>query len=285
MGDGKIMYDLLENINRRPKPYEFYTVETLWNDRHISKKMLAFHLNDNLDPASRNRAFIDQSAAWMSSRFKIGSKTRICDFGCGPGLYTARFAEKGAIVTGIDFSERSIRYARETAERKNLDIDYILEDYLKFSTDKKYDLITIIYCDLCPLSPEQRKTLMGKFYEYLDDEGSVFLDVFSLHAFEERQEVTTYEHLQLDGFWSDKDYYGFMNTFKYNEEKVILDKYTIVEKSRTWEVYNWLQYYSIESLENEFKENGFRVVEQYSDVAGAPYRSGSNEIAIVAKKI
>ncbi len=36
------------------------------------------------------------------------------------------------------------------------------------------------------------------------------------------------------------------------DEKVILDKYTIVEESNTKTIYNWLQYFSIPSLNNEF---------------------------------
>ena len=147
------------------------------------------------------------------------------------------------------------------------------------------DLITIIFCDLCPLSPGQRKTLLNKFYKYLDDDSFIFLDVVSLNGFEQKEEMTTCEHLQLNGFWSADDYYGFVNTFKYEDEKVILDKYTIIEKNKAWEVYNWLQYYSLESLENELKENGFRIIEHYSDVSGTPLKSDATQIAVVAEKI
>ena len=75
-----------------------------------------------------------------------------------------------------------------------------------------------------------------------------------------------------------------MNTFKYEEEKVILDKYTIIEESRTRVVYNWLQYFSKDSFIKEFEENGFKVEGLYSDVAGKAFSSESAEIAIVAKK-
>jgi cyclopropane fatty-acyl-phospholipid synthase-like methyltransferase len=279
------MFELLKQINQRPEVWEVYTAETLWNDKHISLKMLEFHLNEKIDPASRNKTFLDKSVAWMISRFDIGPGTTICDFGCGPGLYTTQFAEQGASVSGVDFSERSIQYAKEIAAKKQFDIDYTFQNYLSFTTKKRFDLISLIYCDYCALSPVQRKTLLGRFYDCLDDRGSIVLDAFSLHAFEEREEAATCEHLLLDGFWSADDYFGYMNTFKYEREKVVLDKYTIIEKSRTWEVYNWLQYFSLESLKNEFEENGFRIVDQYSDVAGQPYTPNSKEIAAVASKI
>ena len=74
-------------------------------------------------------------------------------------------------------------------------------------------------------------------------------------------------------------------TLKYEEEKAILDKYTIIEESRSKVVYNWLQCYSETSLRAEFEDNGFRVHEQYSDVAGGTFTPVSPEIAIVAKKV
>ena len=79
-------------------------------------------------------------------------------------------------------------------------------------------------------------------------------------------------------------YYCFVNTFKYEKEKVILDKYTIIEELRERVVYNWLQCYSKDSIRNEFEESGFKVEELYSDVAGKAFTSESTEIAIVAKK-
>jgi SAM-dependent methyltransferase len=159
--------------------------------------------------------------------------TSIADYGCGPGLYTTPFAERNAAVTGIDFSERSIRFAKEAAVWKALDIDYVCQDYLKYETEKRFDLITMIMFDFCALSPIQRKKMLTRFHSLLNADGSVLLDVYSLNAFDQREAVSTYEHMQLNGFWSKEDYYGFLNTFKYDEEKVILDKYTIIEELQT----------------------------------------------------
>ena len=115
--------------------------------------------------------------------------------------------------------------------------------------------------------------------------GSVLLDVYSLKAFEKREETTMYEANQLNGFWAENKYYGFLNTFKYEQEKVILDKYTIIEASRTRTVYNWLQYFSPEMIDKEFGRCGFKIEKLYSDVAGATFDQENNEFAIVAKKL
>ena len=278
------MFDQLEEINSRPNPFEFYTAEKLWTDEHTSKKMLEYHLDDSVELASRRKEFITKSVNWIVSYFQLGTDTSIADFGCGPGLYTTPFAETMADVTGIDFSSRSIQYAKQIADQKALNITYYQQNYLDFDTKKRFDLITMIFCDYCALSYSQRKTLLAKFYTFLKPGGSVLLDVHSLNSFNSRAETANYERNQLDNFWSPDNYYGFLNTFKYDKEKITLDKYTIVEKNRTKVVYNWLQYFSLESLKAEFEEIRFEVVDLFSDVAGSVFYTESPDIAIVAKK-
>jgi cyclopropane fatty-acyl-phospholipid synthase-like methyltransferase len=208
----------------------------------------------------------------------------IADFGCGPGLYTNCLAQTDADVTGVDFSQRSIDYAKTAAAEKNLDITYLRQNYLDFDTDERFDLIIMIFCDFCALGPAQRKTLLKKYHTFLKPGGSLLLDVHSLNIFDQKEESAIYELNQLNGFWSPDKYYGFVNTFKYENEKVTLDKYTIVEENRTRTVYNWLQYFTRESLTEELTENGFTVQGFFSDVAGTPFNPKSSDMAVVATK-
>jgi len=278
------MFEELERINERPKPFEFYTASDLWTDEHTSKQMLSFHLDVATDVSSRNAEFINRSVEWIATEFNIGEDFKIADFGCGPGLYAARLAKHGANVTGIDFSARSIAYAKDVAAREKLNINYVNQNYLEFETEDRFDLVLMIMCDFCALSPTQRRGLLSKFHTILKPSGSVLLDVYSLSAFEQREEAATYEVNQLNGFWSPNKYYGFLNTFKYDEDKVVLDKYTIIEFERTRQVYNWFQYFGPEDIEREFKEASFSVKRFYSDVAGTPFDRKLSEFAVIANK-
>jgi len=279
------MFAELEKINTRPEPFEFYTARDLWTDEHTSKQMLAFHLDEKIDASSRNITFIDRSVDWISSRFTIGAGIKIADFGCGPGLYTTRLAKRQADVTGIDFSTRSLHYARDVADKERLNIHYVNQSYLDFETEDRFHLILMIMCDFSALGPSQRKKILDTFYTILEPGGAVLLDVYSLTAFEKREETATYGANLLNGFWSPNMYYGFLNTFKYQEEKVVLDKYTIIEAGRTRTVYNWFQSFSPESLKRELAECGFTVADLYSDVAGSPFSPESREFAVVARKL
>ncbi len=276
------LFDALTEIHQRPEPFETYTAKNMWDDEHVSKKLLASHLDEESEPASRPHAFISKSADWIIDKFSLADGHRVADLGCGPGLYATRFAATGAAVTGIDFSRRSINYAVGEARKQGLSIDYVLGDYLEYRPNRKFDLITTLYCDLCALSTDQRRRLLEGFRDMLVDGGSILLDVFSLQAFAERQESTGCGFRYMDGFWAPSDYWGFCRTFKYDQEKVVLDKYTIIEPGRSRRIYNWLQYFSFDSLVKEFAECGLRIVERYSDLTGKPY-TGGQVLAVIAQ--
>lgn len=277
------MYNELSEISSRPDVFSAYTAEKLWNDPHISRQMLKHHLDPKSDGASRNHRFIEQSVRWISKKFEINSNKNIADFGCGPGLYSIELARLGAHVTGIDFSKNSIEYAKKQAAGNRLEIEYINENYLQFNTDKKFDLILLIYLDFCPLSPEQRKQLLSVFHRCLKDTGSILFDLLSINAFNKKEESSLFEHNLMNGFWSEHDYFGFRHCFKYDQFRT-LDKYTIVEKSGTWHVYNWFQHYSKEMIRDELLENDFIVTEYYSDVKGKIFHPDNDEFAVIAKK-
>lgn len=277
----KIIFEALEQVNERPEPFEYYTASDLWTDEYTSEQMLSYHLNPDVDLSSRNFAFIERSADWIKSEFKLGPGKKVADFGCGPGLYTTRLARSGANITGIDFSKRSIQYAQETAAREGLNISYVNENYLDFETEDRFDLIIMIMCDFCALSPQQRKTMLEKFLNLLAPGGSILLDLNSIYSFAKREEAVTYEINQLNNFWSPDKYYGFQNTFKYEEDKLILDKYTIIEKDRLRTVYNWMQHFSVESIKKEIEESGLTLAKTYCNVAGDDFAPEGDEFAVL----
>ena len=89
------MYELLQDIAQRPEPFSRYTAMELWTRPHLARQMLSFHLNQETDLASRRFEIIDQVVDWIDSQLHLSEK-RICDLGCGPGLYAQRFSHQGA---------------------------------------------------------------------------------------------------------------------------------------------------------------------------------------------
>lgn len=278
------MFHQLESICRRPAPFVEESAVELWTDEHISKQMLRLHLQEDIDLASRRTEFINRSVDWIVQHFCVDQQTRIADFGCGPGLYTTRLAQKGAQVTGIDISGRSLDYARELTARLGLRIQYLHTNYLDLSDEVgPFDLIIMIFCDFCVLNSDHRMRLLERFRRVLAPGGRVLLDVHSHAGYSRHEETSRFQRNIQDGFWSSRDYYGFLNVFKYETEKIVLSKYDIVEADRARSFYLWLQCYSPETLGRLFAQGGLKIIEQYGDVAGTPYEPGLSDFAAVAQ--
>ncbi|KAF1075113.1 class I SAM-dependent methyltransferase [Halodesulfovibrio sp. MK-HDV] len=288
------LFETLTTIAHRPDVWSKYTASQLWADPYIATQMLKFHLNPDVDAASRNEPFINESVEWLISRFALANHSKVIDFGCGPGLYTSRLAQQGITVTGVDFSANSLSYAKNCAEENSLNIQYVEQNYLEFETEDKFDLVTMIMCDFCALSPRQRAKLLKKWERILTCDGSIVLDVHTNKAFGgqnetatkdfgNREETMTVEPNFMNGFWAPCDYYGFLNVFKYPEEKVILEKYTIVLPEEERVIYNWLQYFTLEALTEEVEAQGLRIDSVYNDIRGEQY-SEVDEMAVVLRR-
>jgi SAM-dependent methyltransferase len=278
------IFGTLERYARRPEVYSRYTAPALWSSPDISEMMLRYHLDGQVDLASRRTSFIDASSEWLVTHFGLGRGSRVLDLGCGPGLYAERLARRGMAVTGVDISPRSIAYARGQAEREGLDIDYRLGDYLELEMGDQYQLATMIFCDFCALSPAQRERLLGRVFELLEPGGVFVFDVNSVAGYQTWEESSGFGPQLMDGFWSSQPYFGFSYTFKYDRDMVVLEKYVIVERERETEYFNWFQHYDTSTLEAEVQAAGLVVETVLGDVAGSPFDAGLPEFAAVARK-
>ena len=272
------MYDLLYDISKRPAPFCDYSVKALWTRPHLAQQMLDYHLSQESDLASRRLEFIDQVVEWIDSQLHLPEKS-LCDLGCGPGLYTQRFASRGAQVTGVDFSKYALDYAKAQGVQA---IRYIEADYLSDDLPTGFDLITLIYADFSVLSPVQRKKLLGRMRKMLNPGGHIVLDVAGMGSLTKKKEVTLIEDKLMDGFWAAGDYIGIQRTFVYPEESLSLDRYLIVEPREAWQIYNWLQHFTPEGIKAELQDTGFEVGQMVGDLNGALLESESDLIGIVA---
>lgn len=269
---------IVETIGSKPSAYETTGIP-FWDDEHISKSMLALHLDPDVDSASRTHAFMDRSVDWIVSLLRK-QPGKILDLGCGPGLYARRFADKGFSITGIDFSRRSIAYASENYGNEHS--NFIYQNYLTIDYNDEYDLAILINCDFGVLSPENRITLLKKIHRGLKHGGLFIVDVLSSNHYKEFTDSLTVEY-EEGGFWREERYINIERKASYPNQDY-LEQYTIItdEDCATYNI--WNHGFEPKELEETLLNAGFTSVVLFGDVAGANLSEDSPILCAVCRK-
>lgn len=246
-------------VTKRPPLFEAGNA-SMWEDDHISGHLLEMHLSQETDAASRKKDTVRRTVQWIETHLHDGQNT-ILDLGCGPGLYCEVVAEHGHLVTGVDYSERSVAYARREAARRGLNIDYIHQNYLDMDFECRFDLAMMIFCDFDVLAPEDRTRLLKKIHRALKPGGLFVFDTLNPKAPDAMRVPGRSWEAAEAGFWKNAPYLALSETFHYEEASVILQQHTVCSESDPPAVYRfWTHYYRPEDLEPVLNEQGFTVV-------------------------
>lgn len=151
-----------------------------WDEPAFSQRMLANHLSQDHDWASRRQEVIEQQVEWITSQLSPGA--HILDLGCGPGFYTQRLAERGFHCTGVDFSPASVSWARQQAQNAGMKIDYVQQDVRAYWPDKSFDFIMMTFGELNVFSTADARSLVSRFALWLEPGGRLLTEV---HTFDE----------------------------------------------------------------------------------------------------
>jgi 2-polyprenyl-3-methyl-5-hydroxy-6-metoxy-1,4-benzoquinol methylase len=257
--------ETLIRSSQKPELYERGSA-TMWTDSYISEQLLITHLDQDTDLASRKKTTINNTVDWILKKTSK-DKLNILDLGCGPGLYAEVFTRKGHTVTGVDFSKNSIKYARNEAEKKKLDITYLNENYLELELQKnQFDLATLIFTDFGPLLPDERDQLLSIIKKLVKPGGIFIFDVLNDNNIENKLSPRNWE-ASRQGFWSDKPYLALSESFLYKKEKVVLYQHIIIDEQENASTYRfWNHFFSNSDLNKILLKHGFGEISFHNNV-------------------
>lgn len=138
----------------------------------------------------------------------------LLDLGCGTGLYSIRALEKGAIVTGIDISEKMLSLAQEKVKTLSLQINFVLGDmeHLPFNNDS-FDVVLSVTSLEFSKNPEM---VLREILRVLKKGGKTVIGVLSassLWAKKRKEKAKTTDSVYL-----------YAHFFKPEELKTLLTK-------------------------------------------------------------
>jgi SAM-dependent methyltransferase len=277
--EGRLRLDVLHAAAQKPArlaPGE----PRFWDDPYIATQMLKAHLDPETEAASRRPETIERTVVWIMDTLKLQPGMDLLDLGCGPGLYTKRFATRGLHVTGMDFSANSLAYARAHDPAST----YLLQNYVTLDHEAAYDAVTLIYGDFCVLEDADRDRLLDAIRRALRPGGAFVLDVTTASYMAEAAFPNEWYIAPEGGFWKPGPHLVLQQRYHYPEDDTTLDQYLVIEEDGTFSAYhNWLHHYSPATLTPILEAHGFTLEGVYGDLTGAPYTPDSRWLGVVAR--
>ena len=254
-----------------------------WNDPHISSSMLRAHLDPTNDVASRCPETIDRTVAYWFREGLLKPGMKVLDLGCGPGLYAERLCRAGAIVVGLDISERSLEYARGRAAEAQLPVEYRCMDFLTMEYVDAFDAVIQVYGELCTFSDEKRDTLLRLIHRALRKKGQLIFDV-TTRALRMRAGLRSGWYVSNGGFWRPGRHLVLEQGYDYPTASVWLDQFIVIDDRSATIYRNWFHDYSLDVLSSALTASGFVTTHVWNDLTGSAFAEGGDWIAVAAEK-
>jgi SAM-dependent methyltransferase len=242
---------LLDLIQRTQPPMPWQEGDNIpWHEPGFSGRMLAEHLSQTHDRASRRSHLIDQHVAWIHQVLLQERATRILDLGCGPGLYSNRLAALGHHCIGIDYSPASIAYAKAGGLQAKIAATYHLEDIRTASYGSGFGFAMLIYGELNVFSHHDATTILTKLFRALSPGGLLLLEAHTFESLHSGAQAPLTWFSSSGGLFSPLPHLCLMEQHWQAEGATLTRRYFIIDAesaevtryAQTMQAYTALQY-------------------------------------------
>lgn len=199
-----------------------------WDDPAFSRRMLANHLSQEHDWASRRTKLIARHTDWIA-KVLAGMPSRILDLGCRPGFYTQALAARGHFCVGVDFSPASIEYARRQAAESGLDVEYFLDDIRAFRSEQPFDCIIMTFGEFNVFTRADAEALLANCAGMLCEGGLFLLEAYTFEAVQAVGMTPASWSRHKGGLFSDEPYICLQENFWSASARSALSRYFIID--------------------------------------------------------
>lgn len=174
-----------------------------WDDPAFSERMLRQHLDQSHGAASRRLPEIRGQVELMWQWLDLAPGRRLLDVTCGPGLYARAFGQREVVVTGIDFSPASLRYARTYCA--GLPCKFVQGDVRQMDfAGEDFDAAIYLYGQFTVLQPAESLDVLRRIRAALRPGGRLLLEILDEAQFDKRD--STWWYTDRGGLWGDFPY-------------------------------------------------------------------------------
>lgn len=279
---------LLDLVSLQPPAEPWVGGEKIpWHDPDFSRRMLAEHLTQQHDAASRRFDEIDRHVAWIHRELLSGTPARVLDLGCGPGLYASRLARLGHECIGIDISPASIAYATKQADEHSLRCSYLLEDMRTTDYGRGYGLVMLIFGEFNVFRRGDARAILEQAHAALSPGGVLLLEPHTFAAVREMGERAAHWYSAPSGIFSDEPYLCLRESFWHSDHAATTERYYVVD-ARTGSVTMYassMQAYTDAEYRALLSERGFRDIRFHPSMGGDASEPHDGLMAITSCKV
>ena len=265
------MKTLQDIVDRDPEPAPWSEGDNIpWDDPEFSERMLAEHLSQEHDLASRRSETIDQQVEWIFSNVLGSRPARVLDLACGPGLYAHRLARQDCEYVGIDFSPASIRHAKETAAAEHLSCTFHHADVRQGQFGEGFDLVMMIYGQFNVFQRDRGLEILKKAHKALKPGGALLLEIQTLEQIQKGGEVGPSWYSAQSGLFSAEPHLVLQENFWDADARASTTRFSIIDaKTSTVSTYALSnEAYTIQELTGSLVTAGVENVEGYPSLTG-----------------
>ena len=281
------MKTLLDIVNRIPKPAPWSEGDNIpWNDPEFSERMLAEHLSQEHDLASRKSATIDEHADWIFSKVLDGRPARLLDLGCGPGLYSHRLSVRGCECVGMDFSPASIRHAREVTADEGLTCRFIHADLRDEVFGDGFDLVMMIFGQFNVFPRDRAMEILRKAHAALEPGGRLLLELQAAEQIQKGGGTEPSWYSAPSGLFSDKPHLVLQENFWDAEAAASTTRFLFID-AETGAVSSYAlsnEAYAEEELDDALRTAGFAEVQSFPSLSGKAVSGEADLPVVVARR-
>ncbi|WP_217604633.1 class I SAM-dependent methyltransferase [Chitinophaga sp. GbtcB8] len=168
-----------------------------------------------------NYAFVFQYGNSLIEWLQPQAGEHILDLGCGTGELTAKLAETGAQVTGLDASASMI----ESAQRNFPQLDFVVANAASFSLPKQYDAI---FSNAALHWMLDKEAVAARMYQHLKPGGRLILEMGAqgnvaslLQALEQAMQQHGYSYTPFWYFPSVGEYTSLLEKYGFSVQQAL----------------------------------------------------------------
>lgn len=282
---GKVLW----HIYRRPEPPPLWIGDgnLPWNDPDFSERMLREHLDESHGAASRVSTERQAQLDWLWSHLGLAAGSRVLDATCGPGLYAVPLAERGCVVTGVDFSPAAVAYARELAAAAGVGerCRIVREDIRRYVPPPvHFDAALFLYGQPAVFRPEEAAALLEKIAAALKPGGHLCVELLDRARVDKKN--SSWWFTDDGGLWGDRPFLHLGERHWNEAEQTSVERYYIIdlETSRLSEITLCDRTYAVEEMTAMLQAAGLETVAIYPAWDGLPLYDADEWIVYVAEK-